>query len=126
VSTGDELNIAGYFYKYGNLTFPDGMFIDDTHSAVFDRGWYVEKGIHVEEPARDPVITTIERKGNTIIVEDLTSRQEITVPPHIREFVARTRGVPMSGAERNQPCPCGSGNKAKHCCDLVRAKQRSD
>jgi hypothetical protein len=121
VSARDELNFAGYFFKYGNLTFPDGMLIDDTHSAVFDRGWYAEKGIHVEEPMGGPVTTTVERKGNTIIVEDSTSRHEMTVPSHIREFVARTRGVPMTGTERNQPCACGSGKKAKRCCGLVRA-----
>ena len=121
VSTGDELNFAGYFFKYGNLTFPDGMFVDDTHSAVFDRRWYAEKGIHVEEPTGGPVITTVERKGNTIILEDPTSRHEITVPQHIREFVARTRGIPMTRTERNQPCACGSGKKAKRCCGLVRA-----
>jgi hypothetical protein len=121
VHTGDELNLAGYFLKNGDLTFPDGMLIDDTHSAVFDRGWYAEKGIHVEEPTDGPVITTVERKGNTIIVEDPISRHEVTVPPYIAEFVARTRGVPMTGAVRNHPCACGSGKKAKSCCGLVRA-----
>jgi len=122
VSTGDELNFAGYFFKHGNLTFQDGLLVDDTHSAVFDRNWYAEKGIHVDEPTGGPVITRVERKGNTIIVEDPTSRHEISVPQHIREFVARTRGVPMTGADRNTPCVCGSGKKAKRCCGLVRER----
>lgn len=122
VVTGDELNFAGYFFKYRNLKFPDGMLVDDSHSSVFDRGWYAEKGIRVEEPAGGPVITTVERKGNTVIVQDPNHRYEIPVPPHIREFVARSRGIPMSGADRNKPCACGSGKKAKHCCGVVPAR----
>ncbi len=122
VSTGDELNFAGYFFKYGNLDFPDGMWVDDIYSSVFDRQWYAEKGIHIEETPGGPVITTVERKGNTIVVSDPKGKHEITVPPHIREFVARSRGIPMTGADRNRSCACGSGKKAKHCCGLVKAE----
>ncbi len=35
---------------------------------------------------------------------------------------ARARALPpirgARGADRNQPCPCGSGRKAKRCCGL--------
>jgi hypothetical protein len=121
VMTGDELNFAGYFLKYGNLNFPDGMTVDDSYSSVFDREWYAERGIQVDEPVGGPVVTSIERKGDKIIVEDPSDRHEVTVPAHIREFVARTRGIPMTGADRNRLCACGSGKKAKKCCGLVQA-----
>ena len=39
VMTGDELNFAGYFLKYGDLNLPEGMLVDDSHSSVFDRKW---------------------------------------------------------------------------------------
>ena len=26
----------------------------------------------------------------------------------------------MPGSGRNQPCPCGSGRKTKHCCSQTR------
>jgi uncharacterized protein YecA (UPF0149 family) len=74
----------------------------------------------VDEPVGGPVITSIERKGDKVIVEDPSGRHEITVPSDIREFVARSRGIPMTGAERNRPCACGSGKKAKKCCGLVQ------
>jgi hypothetical protein len=122
VITGDELNFAGYYLKYGNLDFPYGMLVDDSHSSVFDREWYAERGIQVDEPVGSPVVTSIERKGDKIIVEDPTGRHEVTVPVHIREFVARSHGVPMTGADRNRPCACGSGMKAKKCCGLVQAE----
>lgn len=117
--TGDELNFAGYFLKYGNLDFPDGMLVDDSHSAIFDRRWYVEQGIEIDEPVGDPVVTSIERKGDKVIIEDPSGRHEVLVPAHIREFVARSRGVPMMGSDRNKPCACRSGKKAKKCCGLV-------
>ena len=121
VMTGDELNFAGYFLKYGNLNFANGMTVDDSYSSVFDRKWYAERGIRVDEPVGGPVVTSIERKGDKIIVEDPSGRHEVTVPGHIREFVARTRGIPMTGADRNRPCACGSRKKAKKCCGLVQA-----
>jgi len=121
VMTGDELNFAGYFLKYGNLNFPDGMLVDDSHSSVFDRKWYAEKGIPVDEPVGGPAITSIERKGDKVIVEDPSGRHEVTIPAHIREFVARSRGIAMTGADRNRLCACGSGKKAKKCCGLVQA-----
>jgi hypothetical protein len=121
VMTGDELNFAGYFLKYGNLNFPDGMIVDDSHSSVFDREWYAERGIQVDAPVGEPVVTSIERKGDKVIIEDPSGRHELTIPAPIREFVARTRGIPMTGANRNNPCACGSGKKAKNCCGQVQA-----
>jgi hypothetical protein len=121
VMTGDELNFAGYFLKYGNLNLPEGILVDDSHSSVFDRKWYAEKGIQVDEPVGDPVITFIESKGDKVIVEDTSGQHEVTVPTHIREFVVCSRDIPMAGADRNRPCACGSGKKAKKCCGLVQA-----
>lgn len=105
VTTGDELNFAGYFYKYGNLDFPDGTIVDDTHSAVFDRGWYAEKGIQVEEPVGGPFVTTVERSGDRITVEDPTSHYEVTVPAYIKEFITRSRDITATETATNRPGP---------------------
>jgi hypothetical protein len=32
----------------------------------------------------------------------------------------------MSRVSRNQPCPCGSGRKAKRCCDIQRGPSEPD
>jgi DNA-binding TFAR19-related protein (PDSD5 family) len=117
--TGDELNYAGYFLKFGHLNFPEGMFLADDFSGIFDRKWYREKGIHIEEPPDTPVTTSMIRKGNRVFIEHSTGRKEtIRVPPWI---MAKTPGkslIKMKGSQRNRPCPCGSGLKLKHCCGV--------
>jgi SEC-C motif len=116
VRTGDELNYAGYFLKHGNLDFQDGTFVADDFSGIFDRAWFREKGIEVEEPKDPPVLTSMTRQGNRVTIEHSTGRKEVhKVPP---EWVERATGKPvirMKGSERNLPCPCGSGRKLKHC-----------
>ena len=37
VRTGDELNYAGYFLKYGNQNFNDNTLVTDDFSGIFDR-----------------------------------------------------------------------------------------
>ncbi len=36
VRTGDELNFAGYFLKYGHLNIQDNVYLDESFAAVFD------------------------------------------------------------------------------------------
>jgi SEC-C motif len=119
IRTGDELNYAGYFLKFGHLNFPDHMLLTDEFSGIFDRKWYRGKGIDVEEPKGDPVITSMNRKGNRVMVERSTGRREtIRLPPWV---IAKTPGkspIRMTGAQRNMRCPCGSGLKLKHCCGI--------
>jgi len=116
VSTGDELNFAGYYLKYGNLDISEKTQLTDEFSGIFDRAWYREKGIDVEEPRGRPTSTSMVRSGNRVVVQRSGSRAEsIRVPPAI---VQRATGKPvirMKGADRNKPCPCGSGRKLKHC-----------
>lgn len=119
VKTGDELNFAGYFLKYGHLNIAEGVYLDDSFSAIFDRKWYAEKGIHLEEPNNEPVLTSMVRKGDKVTIEGPDGRKEITIPRPVMEFVAQSRGTPMTGADRNKPCACGSGKKAKKCCKRV-------
>jgi len=116
VHTGDELNFAGYFLKYGNLDFQDHTQVADDFSGIFDRKWYKEKGIEVEEPNDSPVHTSITRSGNRVLFEHSTGRKEvIRVPPHLVERASGKPVIRMQGANRNKPCPCGSGRKLKHC-----------
>lgn len=116
VRTGDELNYAGYFLKYGNLDFEDGTFVTDDFSGIFDRTWYKEQGVTVEEPNDPPVVTSMTRRGNRLTIEHASGRkEEIEIPTERVERSNRMPSVRMKGSERNQPCPCGSGRKLKHC-----------
>lgn len=116
VLTGDELNFAGYFLKYGNLDFEDGTQLDDDFSGVFDRRWYQEQGIEVEEPSTPPVRAIVTRRGNRITLESGNGRKEvIRVSPELVELTTGQPTIRMKGANRNDPCPCGSGRKLKHC-----------
>jgi hypothetical protein len=49
-TTGDELNYAGYFLKFGHLNLEETTFVADDFSGIFDRKWSRERGIEVEEP----------------------------------------------------------------------------
>lgn len=55
-----QLNLAGYFLKYGNLDFSrwdaPRRFVS---FPLFDRRWYAEKGISVDDPADEPMITNL-------------------------------------------------------------------
>ncbi len=116
VRTGDELNFAGYFLKYGNLDFEDHTQVTDDFSGIFDRKWFKEKGVEVEEPSNPPVRTSITRSGNRVLFEHSTGRKEvIKVPPHLVERASGRPVIRMQGSNRNRPCPCGSGRKLKHC-----------
>jgi len=115
VRTGDELNFAGYFLKFGNLDFEDHTYLTDDFSGVFDRRWYKEKGIDVEEPSSPPVRTSVTRTGNRVLIEHSTGRKEVLrVPPDLVERASGKPVIPMKGSNRNRLCPCGSGRKLKH------------
>jgi hypothetical protein len=115
VSTGDELNYAGYFLKYGNLEFEKGTLVSDDFSGIFDRVWYRGRGIEVEEPSNSPVLTHIARQGDRIRIEDTAGNtRTLNAPPWVHR-TTRTPPTRMKGSERNKLCPCGSGKKLKHC-----------
>ena len=119
-TTGDELNFAGYFLKFGHLNLQKGEFLTDDFSSFFDRKWYRERGIDLEEPPDKPVSTSMQRKGNRIYVEHSGGKKEVIRLPDWA--VARTVGkspIRMRGSDRNKPCPCGSGLKVKRCCGVA-------
>jgi len=120
VQTGDELNYAGYFLEYGNLELAEGTYIDDDFSGIFDRSWYKERGVEVEEPNNPPVATSVIRKGNRVVIEHSTGGKEVLkVPPWMIESATGKPPIKMKGSERNKPCPCGSGLKLKNCCGII-------
>ena len=55
-----------------------------------DRGWHVIVGVEPDEP------------------EDITEQLKLETPD---AFTVRSESLPG----RNDPCPCGSGKKYKHC-----------
>lgn len=116
IRTGDELNYAGYFLKHGHLNFADGTFLDDSFSAIFDRKWYAEQGIKVEEPQNEPTLTSVVRHGNKVFIESSNGHKEVVnIPNHLTRHLPDSPQPMMKGADRNKPCPCGSGRKWKHC-----------
>jgi hypothetical protein len=116
VHTGDELNFSGYFLKYGHLTIKDGTHLADDFSGVFDRRWHREKGINIPEPSNPPVEFGMTRRGSRIVIDKSYEQAEtIQIAPEIYEHITAHPMVKMKGEERNNPCPCGSGRKLKHC-----------
>lgn len=119
VRTGDELNYAGYYLKFGNLEFGDHTFIADDFSGIFDRRWYKEKGIEVEEPSNPPVVTSMIRQGKSITIDHSTGEKEVLkVPPWMAGNETGKPSIKMKGSQRNKPCSCGSGRKLKNCCGI--------
>jgi SEC-C motif len=119
VRTGDELNFAGYFLKYGNLNFADGTMVADDFSSIFDRTWFREQGVEVEEPTGPPVTTALAREGNRLTITQADGRKQTSrVPPRWIEGASGRPPLRMKGSQRNNPCPCGSGRKFKHCHGL--------
>ena len=116
VHTGDELNFAGYFLKYGHLKVKDGTHLADDFSSIFDRRWHREKGIDIPEPPNSPVEIGITRRGSRIVVDKSYEQTEtIQIAPEIYQHITDHPMIKMKGADRNKPCPCGSGRKLKRC-----------
>ena len=59
-------------------------------SLCNEHGWIVIAGIEPDEP------------------EDISDVERLLNPPTVRKVEPKVR--------RNDPCPCGSGLKYKHCC----------
>ena len=119
-TTGDELNFAGYFLKFGHLNLRKGEFLMDDFSSIFDRRWYRERGVRVEEPPDSPVSMSMRRKGNRVYVEHASGKKEvIPLPPWVIEKTVGKSPIRMKGSDRNKRCPCGSGLKLKHCCGVA-------
>jgi len=111
VTTGDELNYAGYFLKFGHLNIEGTTFITDDFSGIFDRRWYRERGIDVEEPEGGPVLTRMVRKGNRMTIEHSSGKKErIQLPEWVIERTVGKSPIRMKGSDRNKPCPCNSGS----------------
>jgi hypothetical protein len=119
-TTGDELNFAGYFLKFGHLNLQKGEFLADDFSSFFDRSWYRERGIPVEEPPDKPSSTSMRRKGNRVFVDHANGKKEvIPLPSWVIEKTVGKTPIRMKGSDRNKRCPCGSGLKLKHCCGVA-------
>jgi SEC-C motif len=118
-TTGDELNFAGYFLKFGHLNLQKGEFLTDDFSSIFDRKWYRERGVEVEEPPDKPFSTSMRRKGNRVYIEHGNGKKEVVhLPSWVVERTVGKSAIRMKGSERNKPCPCESGLKLKHCCGV--------
>ena len=80
-TTGDELNFAGYFLKFGHLNLQKSEFLTDDFSSYFDRKWYRERGIPVEEPPDKPVSASMRRKGNRVFIDRADGKGRLSRSP---------------------------------------------
>ncbi len=118
-ATGDELNYAGYFLKFGHLNLEEKTFLADDFSGIFDRKWSREHGLDIEEPAGEPAFASMVRKGNRVSIEYNSGKKErIRLPDWTIQRTVGKAPVRMKGSDRNRRCPCGSGLKLKHCCGV--------
>jgi hypothetical protein len=108
VFSTDELDFVGFFLRHGGLeqlryTKMDLAYLEPSYSDIFDE---VYKCIHCKGPAVE-----IQIKDPTIY--------ELRKSPALDKPVCANREEPLGGKRRvgrNDPCPCGSGRKYKHCC----------
>jgi hypothetical protein len=120
----DELNFAGYYIKFGNLDFSKQMsqkgmiVVGDDFSRIFDEDWYESHSIKVkrQENEGDPFFSLMERKGDQIVFNPLSSSLTSQTQPRGRPAPTQEPEQGMKGRNRNPPCPCGSGRKYKQCC----------
>jgi len=122
VTTGDELNFAGYYLRYGRLPLQKGTMVDDSFSRYFDDAWYADQGIpqdpHFEE---SPFESIIERKRNVVTHRNRKTGElmgSFVIPSNHFGYVPE-RKDDAKGRNRNQPCFCGSGKKYKKCHGLA-------
>jgi uncharacterized protein YchJ len=50
-----------------------------------------------------------------VIDKSFEQTETIQIAPEIYQHITAHPMIKMKGAERNKPCPCGSGRKLKHC-----------
>ena len=111
VCTVDELEIAGFFIKHGGLhriieANADRLFLTPDYSDVFDQIYKAQQGgEQVVYNPTEPFLDDMREMLAEIIKEDLEDHQ----PENAQTPKKRKIG-------RNEPCPCGSGKKYKHCC----------
>lgn len=118
VVVADELDFAGYYYKFGHLNLGDIRMLQQGFSSVFDREWYRQKGIRVPEPEGGPVLSSMRRDGAHVTMEifgEKPRKESFLIPAENAELFTGHPLVDMKGPDRNSPCPCGSGRKLKRC-----------
>ncbi|MFZ5557228.1 MAG: YecA family protein [Pseudomonadota bacterium] len=108
VLSDDELDYAGYFLKHGDFRAlldvkADLVQLDPHYSGIFDE---VYRHLHLGEPhvtldQTEPVLTDLKAS--------LIQGRPAFVGGNRKASSPRKVG-------RNDPCPCGSGNKYKRCC----------
>jgi hypothetical protein len=118
VVTGDELNFAGFFFRYGKFPDKSVTMITDDFSSFFDEAWYREKGVTVRDKASaEPFTSVIKRSGNTVTFSNAKTGEKLDSFefPKGHPAYAESLRHRMKGSDRNRPCPCGSGKKFKRC-----------
>lgn len=119
VFASDELEVAGYHLQHGSLaslinTVADRVGLNPSYSDFFDQLYRFQR---YGGPA--PVA-----QNTPPVIMDLWASLMADEPVFVDvagKVIAREEADPdkrrrMKGAERNQPCPCGSGKKFKRCC----------
>jgi hypothetical protein len=115
----DELNICGYFLENDTLpTLPDEpkkrYIFTPENSSVFDEIFFEEHGMPIKRDREQELQK---------FLSDIRSKTEQVAHdlgiPSIPEFASQTPVINQPLRRkigRNEPCPCGSGQKYKKCC----------
>jgi uncharacterized protein YecA (UPF0149 family) len=74
--------------------------------------------------SKDPIADRFEAKRKQEKLDDLArkarSKEEIEAEEKLLKETPKTEPIHKEGTTgRNDPCPCGSGKKYKHCCGMA-------
>ncbi len=130
----DEAVFAGFYVRHGAAAMPDGaedgstmVQLDANYADVFEAEYFKRQGYDVEMPPEGtgpPVWSAMNREGDSINFSiNGKKRDSINIKTgadakQMRQDLAHTKRAAPNRKRpgRNDPCPCGSGNKYKRCC----------
>jgi hypothetical protein len=126
VHTFDELEIAGYFLKYGDFgefSKADRVSLDISYASIFDKHYFAEHGVefpYENNQRNGPFQIEIKRIGDKVItgIRGFPDTYEEIDLINDRKNIVEKDGMENIG--RNDPCPCGSGKKYKKCCGKTK------
>ena len=130
----DEAVFAGFYVRHGAAPMPEvaksGLTmirLDADYADIFEAEYFKRQGYDVEMPSEKtgpPVWTMMERDGDVINFSiDGKKRDAVNIKTgkdakQMRRDATHAKAAASRRKRtgRNDPCPCGSGQKYKKCC----------